>query len=231
MTRKPKELNKLIPWLVANKPDEVEAMTARINAALKERALFERAKNPNGSHVELRRVVAQFMHNKTFAAFLMVCGANPELLFNRERKAGSRANLKGFSKVRQLLDYITGKTNAFEIVSKALFAASIIAALKGIYWIASPEQELILSDESVNSLPQEIREAIYKYQHKHMTVEGDSRNQSCQFRTTFSNLGMYSFSRDEFDNSDYTMGINVDLNHPVIQYLINRWQLAAYKGN
>lgn len=229
--RKPKELEKLIPWLVQNKPEQVNAMVERINSALKDRAFFERAKAPNSSHVELRRIVAQFMHNKTVAAFFIVCGADPALIFNRERKAGTRANLKGLKKVKQLIDYVTGKTNAFETVSKALFAATIIAALKGCKWIASPEQELILSDESVSSLPEEISTAIYSYQHKHMTIEGDSRPQSCQFRTTFNNLGMYSYSREEFDSCDYTLGINVNLGHPVIEYLATRWNLHSFKGN
>jgi len=227
--RKPKTIDKLIPWLIENRPEQVEAMRERINSALKERAFYERSKSPNGSHVELRRTVGAFLHNTTVAAFFVCCDADPDLVFNRSRKTDARANLKGFRKVRQLIDYVTGKTNAFETVSKALFAATIIAALNGVRWIASPEQELILSDESVNSLPQEIREAIYQYQHKHMTVEGDSRPQSCQFRTTFNNLGMFHYSREEFDNSDYTLGINVDLDHPVIQYLVNRWQLKPFK--
>lgn len=227
--RKPKDLPGLINWLQTEKPDQVAAMRERINSALKERAFYEREKSPNGSHVELRRTVSAFLHNNSAAAFFLVCGADPDLVFNRERKAGTRANLKGFRKVRQLIDYITGKSHAFETVSKALFACSIVASYKGINWLASPEQELILSPEELGSLPEDIRNDIYSFQHKHMTIEGDSRNQACQFRTTFENLNMFIQLRDEFDGNEYTLGISVIPNHPVIEYLATRWNLKQYK--
>jgi hypothetical protein len=222
-----------LPALVAdiqqNKADNVTAMVGRINSALEKRARFELAKKPHGSHVLLRQTAAQFADSRTVAAFLVALNADPELMFNRTRKAGTRANLKGFKKVRQLIDYTTGRTKAFEIVSKALFASTIIAAKMGIEWIASAEQELILSDHRVASLPEDIRNAIYEYRHKHMTLEGDSRNQSCQFRTTFNNLGLYDFSREEFDNCDYSLGIRVNLENPLIEYLSDEWELNRFK--
>lgn len=220
--------NLLLPELVSNvKPKDVSAMVKRVNAALKTRADYELMKSPNGSHVELRRVAGMFADSRTVAAFLHVLGADPDLMFNRVRKAGTRSNLKGFRKVRQLIDYTTGRKGTFETVSKALFASTIIAAQKGATWISSQEQELILSNVPVNSLSKEIREAIEEYKHKHMTLEGDSRPQSCQFRTTFNNLNIYDYAREEFDNTDYSLGIMVNMESPVIQYLSHRWNLKG----
>lgn len=218
----------LVTHLLENEPQVVSAMVERVNNAIEKRGAFEWQKKRNSSHVLFRKVAAQFSDSRTVAAFLVALNADPDLMFNRERKAGTRANLKGFAKVRQLIDYTTGKSDAFERVSLALFASTIIAANKGTTWIASPEQELILSSEKVNSLPTEVREAIKEYQHKHMTLEGDSRNESCRFRTTFANLGLYSMTREEFDNVDYTMGIRVDLKNPLIQYLSKRWKLERF---
>lgn len=227
-------MNMSFPALVAdiqqNKPELVSSMVERINSALLERAKFERQNKPNGSHIEFRRVANQFNDSRTVAAFLIALNASPEIMFNRERKAGTRADLKGLQKVRKLIDYVTGRTTVIDTVTKALFAATIIAAKMGIEWIASPEQEMILSDSRIKSLPNDVREAIADYQLRHMSLEGDSRPQSCRFRTTFANLGLYQFHRDEFDNSDSTLGISVNLDNPLIQYLTLRWDLNSFKG-
>lgn len=207
---------------------DINAMVKRITRALTDRAEYEYNKNPNGSHVELRRVVNWFKDSRSIAAFLHVIGADPQEMFNRQRKNGSRSNLKGLKKVRQLFDYISGRTNAFERVSLAMFASTIIAADQGVSWISSQEQELILSSEQVNSLPVQVRTAIREYQHKHMTLAGDSRNQACSFRTTFANLGIYTFAREDFDDNAYTLGINVNMNSPIVRYLYDRWELNRF---
>jgi hypothetical protein len=208
---------------------EAAKMIKRINKAVLDRATFEREKSPNGSHVELRRVANLYVDSDRIARFLVVLGADPDLMFNRVRKDGTRSNLKGLKKVSGLVDYVTGKTGAIETVTKALFAGTIIAALKGVTWVASQEQEFILSSEKVASMPLEIREAIYAYQHKHMTIEGDSRPQSCAFRTTFANIGVFHYMREDFDNTAYTMGVVINMDSPVVQYLVERWELAKYK--
>jgi hypothetical protein len=221
-------LPQLVSDIETNQSNRTQAMVERINAALKDRAEFELRKAPNGSHIELRKVAGMFADNRRVAAFLCAVDADPDLMFNRVRKNGTRSNLKGFTKVRKLIDYVTGRTKVFERVSLALFASTIIAANKGVSWIASPEQELILSSESVNSLPRDVQEAIADYKHKHMTLEGDSRPQACQFRTTFANLGVYEFYRDEFDNTDYTLGISVIMSSPIVRYLNDVWQLERF---
>lgn len=203
-------------------------MVKAIHKALVERECFEKAKSPNGSHIELERAKAMLAHNRRFAAFMVATNNNPNELLNSTRKAGTRANLKGIKKVRMLVDYITGKTNIFERVSLALFASTIIAAQKGIEWISNAEQELILSNLDVSSLPNEVQEAINAYKHKYMWIGGDSRNQSCQFRTTFNNLGCFYQSREDCDDMNRG-GIGVNLNHPVIDYLATRWNLKGIK--
>jgi hypothetical protein len=207
-------------------PAKVSAMVRSINKALDSRLAFERQKAPHSALIEYRRANAFMRNNRRLGAFLAVVGADPDQMLNRTRKAGTRANLKGIKKVRQLLDYLTGETNRFERVSLALFASSIIAAKKGIQWISNNEQELILSTVDVGSLPEAVREAIEEYKHKYMTLEGDSRNQSCQFRTTFANLGCYYFSNEDVDDSNRN-GIQIDLDSPIIRELNRRWNLDS----
>lgn len=215
--------------LLDQKPKEVTAMVGRVNTALYERATFERSKKPHGSHVELRRVANMYADSRNMAAFLHVIGADPQVMFNKVRKDGTRANLKGLQKVRKLCDFIL-EDKPLDMPSKALFAATIIANRMGAKWISSNEQEFILSSESVESLPADIRNAIYAYQHKHMTIEGDSRPQSCTFRTTYANLGAYHYAREEFDNSEYSLGIMVDTTSPIIQHLTATWELERFKS-
>lgn len=223
-----KPLDQQIAELKANNPDAVTAMVERINLALKKRADFELSKKPNGTHIELRRVAGKFADSRGIAAFLHCIDADPDLMFNRVRKDGTRSNLKGLQKVRKLYEFIVGDTGAVETVTCALFASTIIAARMGVNWVSSAEQEFILSSEKVKSLPAKVRDAIYAYQHKHMTLEGDSRSQSCQFRTTFSNLGAYYFAREEFDESDYSLGISINLKSPIVQFLSDAWELNRY---
>lgn len=221
-------LDERVKLALANDPEGVSAMVNRIMEALREREAFERAKKPNGSHIALRKAFNAFAYNRRVAAFLLVIGANPQVMFNRSRQQGSRANLNGFMKVRKLIDYITGEEETFERVSLALFAATIIAANMGKGWIANPEQELILSSEKVESLPPAIRDAIRDYQHKYMSLTGDSRFQACQFRTTFNNMGIYHYMREDFDNSEYANGILVNMESPVVQFLNDRWNLERF---
>ena len=217
--------------ILETRSDDVSAMVESIHKAIYERATYERAKRPNGSHLELRRVVNQFTDSRKVAAFLIAVGANPHLMFNRQRKAGAKSDLKGLQKVRRLIDYVMGGPTAKDIdaVSKALFAVTITAALSGVEWIASPEQELVLSSIPIQSLPEEVQSAIAEYQVKHMDITGDSREQSCRFRTTYANLGLYTFMRDDFDGCDYTLGVSVILSNPLIQYLIATWNLKGIK--
>jgi hypothetical protein len=216
-----------LPSMISAVPQaDVTAMVTRLNRAMDARERFERSKAPNGSHIELRRAKAFLRGNRRLAAFLCVTGSDPDEMINRTRKEGTRANLKGFQKLKKLLDYVTNRSLVFERVSLALFASTIIAANKGIGWISSQEQELILSNVPVSSLSKEIQDAIASYKHKYMTLEGDSRNQSCQFRTTFSNLGMFFFAREDTEEAN-SLGIMVNMESPVIQYLNQRWNLDS----
>lgn len=229
------DLKQQVEHIIKRRPKAVADMSAHILAAIKERADFEHKLKPNGSHVELRKVFRDFYGidgNKTVSAFFIAVDADPQLLFNRQRKDFTRANLKGFHKIRKLINLVMG-TGDVDTVTKALFASTIIAALKGVNWVASPEQELILSPEAVLSLPADIREAIYSFQHKHSTVEGDARPQASQFRTTFENLNCFVSTRDEFDNVAYTKGVTVLLNSPIVSFLKDKWQLDRFntKGN
>lgn len=229
MANRKQAKQKALPELIVKQsPQAITAMAKRVEKAFKERESFELAKNPNGSHIELRKAKAMMLHNRRFAAFLSAIDANPDKLLNKSRKEGTRANLKGIKKIRMLLDYVTGETRVFERVSLALFAASIIAAKRGIKWISNAEQELILSNLDVGSLPLDVQTAIKEYKHKYMSITGDSRNQSCQFRTTFSNLGCFWFSRQDCDDSN-RLGIEVDLDSPIIRYLSDKWNLDSVK--
>lgn len=220
---------KTLPQLIASQsPQAINAMVKRIEKAFKERESFEYSKNPNGSHIELRRAKNLILNNRRFAAFLIAVNACPDKLLNKSRKLDTRANLKGIKKIRMLCDYITGETRIFERVSLALFASTIIAALKGVQWISNSEQELILSNVPVQSLPSEVQAAIADYKHRYMSLAGDSRNQSCQFRTTFENLDCFYFSREDTLDSN-RLGIGVNLNNPIITYLVDRWNLESVK--
>lgn len=205
---------------------DIANMKRRIEKALKEREAFERAKSPNGAHIELERAKNYILNNRRFAAFMVATNSDPNELLNRSRKVGYRANLKGIKKVKMLCDYVTGRTKVFERTSLALFASTIIAALRGINWISNNEQELILSNLDVGSLPKDVQEAIAEYKHKYMSISGDSRNQSCQFRTTFENLGCFYQSREDCDDMN-RLGIGVNLDNPIIQHLIERWNLKG----
>jgi hypothetical protein len=225
MVKKPKNQTPSLPELInAVKPQTVTGMVKRINKALEEREAFERLKAPHSAHIEFRRARSFLANNRGFAAFLCALNVDPDHLLNRVRKDGYRANLKGVRKLKNLYQYVTGKTRSFERVSLALFASSIVAAKRGINWINNNEQELILSSLPVSSLPDEVQEAIKDYQHKYMRIEGDSRNQACQFRTTYDNLGCYFVSRDDVDDSN-RQGIHINLDSPVIQFLSKKWEL------
>lgn len=213
--------------LMASFPKQaVTGMVRRIETAYKEREAFEFEKSPNGSHIELRKARAIVMHNPRLAAFLLACDVDPQELLNKSRKEGTRANLKGIKKIKTLLDFVTGKSRVFERVSLALFASTIIAANRGIGWISNAEQELILSNLPVGSLPTELQAAVADYKHRYMSITGDSRNQSCQFRTTFSNLNCFFFSREDCDDMN-RLGIMVNMDSPIIQFLNKRWNLDA----
>lgn len=218
-----------LPEAIAAVPTkEVTAMLRRIMAELNKRQEFETLKEPFGSHVVLKQTIAMLRGNRRFAAFLCVIGADPAEMFNRTRKEGTRADLKGIKKVKMLVDYVTGRTGAFERVSLALFAATIIAAKKGVKWVSNAEQELILSSLDITSLPEEVQDAIKAYQHKYMRIHGDSRPQSCRFRTTFSNLGAFMFSREDQDDKN-RLGIMVNMDSPIVRYLTDRWELESVK--
>lgn len=225
-----RDLAQEIAHIIAKRPKAVTAMNDRIFAALEERGEFERLKAPHGSHIEFRRAADALyglQGNNRVSAFLVALNADPDLMLNRVRKDGTRSNLKGFTKIRKLVDYVTGKTQRLETVTLALFASTIIAAQMGVEWIASPEQELILSPEKVQSLPVEVQAAIRDFQHKHMRLTGDSRPQACQFRTTFENLGCFHQLRDNFYDNAYTFGISVVPSNPLVSYLSSRWGLSG----
>lgn len=217
--------NQTLPNAIAKmNASKVNASLRRVEKSLAKREAFEIQKAPHNPHIELRRAARYLRGNKTFAAFMAAIGADSDLFLNRERKLGYRSNLKGVQKVKSLVEYITGRSKKFDRVSLALFASSIIAAKRGIDWISNQEQEKILSSLPVDSLPPEVADAIRHYQYKYMRIEGDSRNQACQFRTTFDNLGCYEFSKADTPDANLN-GIEVNLDSPVIQFLSAKWEL------
>jgi hypothetical protein len=199
-------------------------MLRKLENEMSKREAFEVAKAPNAPLIELRRAKQTIIGNRRFAAFMAAISADPSELLNKVRKEGYRSNLKGIQKVKSLVEYVNGRSNKFDRVSLALFAVSIIAAKKGIDWISNEQQMFILSSLDVPGIPEEVREAVRYYQAKHLTLAGDAANQACQFRTTFNNLGLFTYANRDVEERNLN-GIQVNLNSPVIQYLSARWKL------
>lgn len=204
----------------------VASMVHAINKALDRRIDFEVTKNPNAAHIELREADKQIRNNATFARFLLVCGADPDTILNKVRKQGQRANLKNIRKLRMLAEYCAGKHGAINAVTKSLLASTIVAANRQIPWLSNAEQVRILSDMRLNLLPDEIAQSIMQFNHKYLKSSAESQNQASQFRTAFENLGCYTKSREDDDNFSQT-GIHANINHPLMSYLNNRWNLRA----
>lgn len=231
LSQETKQEAKSLPELMDSvTPEQESAMVANINAALAERKAFEVKKAPKGTHLELRRTIQFMKDNRRLARFLVALNADPHEMLNRERKLGYRSNLKGFQKMKTLLDYVTGRSGAFERVSMALFAATIVAKLKGRTdrngFVSNEEQEFILSNMPVKSFPKELQEAVKSWQNKYMPLSLESRNEASRFRTTFENIGCYTVDSQDTD-SKHSRGIIVNMESPLIRYLVDRWNLKA----
>lgn len=204
---------------------QVASMVRSINAALNHREAYERQKAPNGAHVELRDVIGMLRGNSTVARFLIVLGADPDVMLNKQRKAGYRANLKPIRKIRMLAEYMAGEHGAVNGVVKALFAATIMAAKLKTYWLSNDELERILARIPLMDVPEELRVSIQAWNAVNIKSGAESRNQACQFRTAFENLGCYIKSREDMADLNKS-GIYANMNNPLIQDLAKRWNLV-----
>lgn len=204
---------------------QVESMLHKIDAQLIERRAFEETARPNKTHIELREAEKQLRGNETVARFFLANSVDPSRVLNWTRKDGYRSNLKGIRKLRKLCEFVANY-GSIDRVSKALFAATIIAANRGCGWISNSQQELILSDLPVSTLPQELREAVSEWQNRYMSLTHESRNQSCQWRTTYENCGAYAMSAQDTVNGQ-ELGVTVNMDSPLVQYLNNRWKLDS----
>src|SRR5689334_14976642 len=120
------------------------SMVRKINLALEKRYAFERENKPNSPLVEMRDAYTQLHGNTNVARFLCVLEAEPDVMLNRVRKDGYRSNLKAIRKIRMLAEYMAGEHGRINGVTKALFAASIIAARENQPWVSNSDAEAIL---------------------------------------------------------------------------------------
>lgn len=204
---------------------KVTAMLKRIDKALETRAIFEQSKK-KPAYIELQAAFEQMEGNKTLARFFAVMDCDPIEYLNKERKRGYRTNLKTVRKVRMLAEYMRGEHGAINGVCKALFAATILAAKHGKPWSSNSEAELLLFGMPTSQFQrnEELWKAYESFSMLNIRSGEEARNQACQFRTAFENLGVYFKSReDEADLS--TNGIYADLNNPLIKALACKWSL------
>lgn len=204
---------------------KLAGMVSRINRALDKRIAFEQAKAPKSSHIELKAADKQLRGNKTVAAFLAVLGADPDKMLNNERKAGYRSNLKAIRKIRMLAEYMAGEHGAVNGVVKALFAATILAAKNNSPWTSNKDAEqILLGLADRTDMPTELLCSVVNFTSLNILDPSEARNQACQFRTAFENLGVFFFSREDANNLS-SNGIYADLNNPLIKALANKWGL------
>lgn len=201
----------------------VSAMLKRVARALDKRASFEAAKSSR-LNVELLAADKQMRGNKTLARFYCVLGADPDLVLNRERKAGFRANLKTVRKVRLLAEFMAGEHSKINGVCKALFAATILANRLGQPWVSNNDAEKLLLSMPVESMGAELKEALSELKGLNIRDAKESRNQACQFRTAFENLGCYYVAKSNPDDLD-DRGIIANMDSPLMFSLANRWGL------
>lgn len=204
---------------------KVASMTHQLNQAFKNRETYERQKNPLGSHIELNSVKRQLVGNALVARFLCTLKADPDIMLNKQRKAGYRANLKAIRKIRMLAEYMAGKGHAINGVCKALFAATILANKFKMAWLSNAECEKILAQMDLKEFPEELRLSIEEFNKTSISDPMEVRNQACQFRTAFENLGIYFMTRDDADNNN-NIGIYGDMANPLMQDLAVRWGLV-----
>jgi hypothetical protein len=203
---------------------DVSNMLAKIARALDKRAAFEASKAPHKLHVELMAADKQMRGNKTLARFYAVLDASPDLILNRERKEGYRANLKTVRKVRGLSEFMAGENGKINGVCKALFAATILAARMGTEWVSNNDAEKLLLALPLDSMNGELRDALAELSGLNIRDAKEARNQACQFRTAFENLGCYFVSRSNPDDMNAN-GIRANLESPLMFSLANRWGL------
>lgn len=214
--------NSFASAMASTSQQKVSGMIARMGRALDHRAAYEAAKAPNKFHVELAAADKQMRGNKTLARFYCVLDANPDVVLNRERIAGYRANLKTVRKVRGLAEYMEGQHGKINGVCKALFAATILAARMDIYWISNNDAEKLLSSVPLKGMHPELKKALEELSGLNIRDAKEARNQACQFRTAFENLGCYFVSRDD-ENNLSSNGIRANLTNPLIMALSERW--------
>lgn len=202
--------------------NQVGGMVRRINTALDKRYAFERANKPSSPLIEMREADTQLRGNSTVARFLIVLGADPEVMLNRVRKDGYRSNLKAMRKVRMLAEYMAGHHGKINGVVKALFAASIIAAKENHPWVSNSDAEAILLRLQTSN--PELLSSIAAFTALRIKSASEARNQACQFRTAFENLKVFYSSRD--DETDLSSnGVRASMVSPLIQALAHRWGL------
>lgn len=212
------EMMELIP------NQKVSAIIRQIDKALSIRSDFEASK-AKPAYIELEAAKKQMAGNKTLARFFAVMETNPIEFLNLERKAGYRTNLKIVRKVRMLAEYMRGEHGAINGVCKALFAATIIAAKQGSPWTSNNDAEKLLFQAfDAMRFSEEFFRSYETFSRLNIQSPEEARNQACQFRTAFENLGVYFNTRND-ENDLSSNGIYADLTNPLIIDLTNRWGL------
>lgn len=207
--------------MTAVKPQAVIGMLKRVNKALDSRVAFEAAKGTR-ANIELASAEKQMRQNKTLAKFYAVLKADPDLVINRVRKDGYRANLKTVRKVRMLAEYMAGQNGKVNGVCKALFAATILAARMGKPWVSNNDAEKLILQLPVESMGAELRAAFEELRGLNVRDPKEARNQACQFRTAFENLGCYFVAKSNIDDAD-ERGIIANMESPLIVALAEKW--------
>lgn len=207
-----------------------QAVTAKSKAIVKAiatRQEYETAKG-TGWHIELFKLEKKLENRdimKAFARLLCLANASPDRIFNYERQVNSRANIKGIVKILNLALYLDNYTGNLDRVTLTLFYLTISSALAGQDYVNNHETELQLFGHSYSTLPPEIAEKLRKIFAARRGVN-DCRNEACQFRTAFENLGI--FAKESVERGLRTdKGIRIDLESPIVRALIDRWNLSA----
>ena len=153
---------------------------------------------------------------KNVARVLAVANIKADLIFNRERVTGQRANMKAILKVLQACDLLCGNRDkkGLQKVVRCFIGASILATCKGKEVLTTDDQMNVLSSGTIspNDMSQELIDAIKEAEYKHgsMSKTGGAGTQSSQMRTILDNLNALDYIK-----VDNTNGIRINLQSPV----------------
>lgn len=203
---------------------KVNAVIKEIDTAFEKRGKFISALNVETGKTdsESKDYAAITRHLKNgkanLARVLAVSGISADLLFNRVRNEGQRANMKAILKAIQASDLLCGNLSSKGIqrVTQCFIGASIVATVHGKDYLTTEEQKKILSNATIsnNSMKPELIDAIKEYRHTVMSSGRDT--QSSQMRTILDNLNACSYVKIDGENA-----IKLNLASPIIRGFAN----------